>query len=780
MLKRLHLKITGIVQGIGFRPFIYRIATQLNLFGWVNNTSAGVFIELEGEEETLKLFLAKLNQEKPTLSEIYTLEIKELTPVGYTNFTINHSTKGETTAVILPEIATCKDCLQEVFNPLNRRFRYPFTNCTNCGPRYTIMESLPYDRQNTTMKGFIMCADCQKEYDDPLNRRFHAQPNGCKICGPHLELWNDQGEVLAKDDQALLDTATAIKKGKILAIKGLGGFHLVVDGRNEKAVKLLRQRKNRPDKPFALMYPSLELIENHCEISNFERELLTSFQAPIVLLKAKHNINLAPNIIFNNPYLGIMLPYTPLHHLLMKELNFPIVATSGNLRDESICIEEKEALERLQGIGDLFLIHNRPIIRPVDDSIVREILGRKMILRRARGYAPLPISVNLPTHNQGQNYNNYLALGGHLKNTIAINIKEQIFISQHIGDIANAQAFNTFQKAIASLTNLYGIKPKEIICDLHPDYISSEYAMELSKNPIKIQHHYAHILACLADNNILTENVLGVAWDGTGYGADSTIWGGEFLQINLQQTKDLNPKHLEDFPYQRVAYFDPFPLVGGNKAIKETRRSALGLLYKMFGESIFKTDNPYYFLINNLFTQQELLILSKMLTQNLNTPLTSSVGRLFDGVSALLNLYPKVTFEGQGAMDLEFRLDSTITDNYNFNLNFLPNDKESKLIIQWQPIIQEILKDMENDQPLGLISAKFHNTLTEIIIKIAHIMEINIIVLTGGCFQNKYLLEKTILKLKNAKFTPHWHQNIPPNDGGIAIGQIISQLINVI
>lgn len=773
-LKRLHFKITGIVQGVGFRPFVYRIATELHLKGWVNNTAEGVLIEVEGTPEKLQIFQKKLNQKKPNLAQIFKIYITELTPVHYTEFTIHHSIKGEKTAVILPEIALCQDCLEEIFNPLNRRFRYPFTNCTNCGPRYSIIESLPYDRENTTMRGFIMCPQCQNEYANPLNRRFHAQPNACPNCGPHLELWDRQGEVLATHDQALLDTATAIKEGKIVAIKGLGGFHLGVDARNEEAVKLLRDRKKRPDKPFALMYPSLQLIENDCEVSEIERELLTSVEAPIVLLKAKNNINIADNIAPNNPYLGVMLPYTPLHHLLMKELKFPIVATSGNLADEPICIDNQETLQRLQGIADLFLTHNRPIMRPIDDSIVREIMSRKMILRRARGYAPLPILVNLNHKNKDKTHN-YLALGGHLKNTIALSIKEQIFISQHIGDLSNQQAFESFQKTITSLSNIYELKLESIICDLHSDYISSQYAQELTKNPIKIQHHYAHILSCLADNNILNKNVLGIAWDGTGYGLDGTIWGGEFLQVTSSQKTD----------FQRVAYFELFPLVGGDKAVKEPRRSALGLLYKIFGNNIFHKNHTYYPLINQLFTQQELLIFSKMLSQNLNCPLTSSVGRLFDGVSALLNLYPKVTFEGQGAMDLEFRLDENITDSYTFNIASLPMQKDTKflnisfvLVIQWQSIIKEILEDIENNQSLGIISAKFHNSLTEIILKIARKIKLNKIILTGGCFQNKYLLEQAIIKLRNANFTPYWHQNIPPNDGGISVGQIISQLIN--
>lgn len=765
-LKRLHLKITGVVQGVGFRPFIYRLATELNLKGWVNNTSQGVFIEIEGTENQLTVFQEKLLTEKPNLSQIFTIEKIELRPINDNEFKIIHSINGEKTTLILPEIATCKDCLEEIFNPLNRRFRYPFTNCTNCGPRYTIIESLPYDRENTTMRGFILCPQCQSEYNNPLNRRFHAQPNACSVCGPHLELWDRQGNVLSTHDQALLDTAAAIKEGKILAIKGLGGYHLVVDARNREAVKLLRERKKRPDKPLALMYPNLDLIKNNCDVSELEEKLLTSVEAPIVLLKKKNNLNLADNIALNNNYLGIMLPYTPLHHLLMKELNFPIIATSGNLSDEPICKDEQEALDRLQNIADLFLTHNRPIVRPIDDSIAREINGRKMILRRARGYAPLPIRINLDTNNI--NKHKHLALGGHLKNTIALSIQDKIFISQHLGDLSNPETFNYFQQTITSLTNLYDLKPDKISCDLHPNYISNQYAKELNQNISQIQHHYAHILACLADNNILNQEVLGVAWDGTGYGLDGTIWGGEFLQLTPSESSQ----------FTRIAYYELFPLVGGDQAVKEPRRSALGLLYKLFGNNIFQENHPYFYLLKNLFSQQELLIFSQMLTKKLNTPLTSSVGRLFDGVSALLNLYPKVTFEGQGAMALEYKINPKIQDFYDFEIVNLANTTNfNQFVIKWQKIIKEILEDLSKNQSLSIISSKFHNTLTEIIVKIAQEIKIKNIVLTGGCFQNKYLLEQAIIKLEKANFIPYWHHKIPPNDGGISVGQIISQLI---
>jgi hydrogenase maturation protein HypF len=751
MIKRLSLTIQGIVQGVGFRPFIYRLAKELNLTGWVNNSAQGVFLEIEGNETDLNSFLQRLETEKPPLSSIKKLTQTWLKPIGDQDFIIRPSISGQKTALVLPDLATCADCLAEIFDPQNRRYCYPFTNCTNCGPRYTIIEALPYDRINTTMHSFSLCPRCQSEYENPLDRRFHAQPNACPQCGPHLELWDNKGKILSQNFASILATAAAIKEGNILAIKGLGGFHLVGNARNQIVIKKLRKRKNRPDKPFALMYPNLSLIQQDCYVSKLEIELLKSPEAPIVLLRRK-KLNQDCLIAPGNPYLGIMLPSNPIYHLLMSELGFPIIATSGNIADEPICIDQAEALQRLSEIADLFLVHNRPIIRPVDDSIVREIMGKMMIIRRARGYAPLPIDLETKAK--------VLAVGGQFKNTIAIADHQHIFISQHIGDLTTAQAFDAFQKVIHSFKKLYEFEPEIIACDAHPDYLSSQYAHQIGK-PVTVQHHYAHILACMAEHNLLEKQVLGVAWDGTGYGLDGTIWGGEFLLVKP-----------ESF-LTRVAYFQPFPLPGGNQAIKEPRRAAIGLLYHLLGADLFGKYQTQFRDLFQSFSESEILILSKILAKQVNSPLTSSIGRLFDGVAAILGLSYRSSFEGQGAMSLEFLVSET-TEFYQFSLL---NAEQLPIIIDWKPMILAILDDLRQQTPSGIIAAKFHNTLVEIILAIARKIQVKSLVLTGGCFQNKYLIEMTINRLQNEGFMVYWPQQIPINDGGIAVGQIIASIL---
>lgn len=757
--RRLRINIRGVVQGVGFRPFIYRLATEMGLQGWVNNTSSGVFIEVEGSQQKLEEFLLRIEKEKPTISFIQSLEYSYLDPVNFTRFEIISSdSTGEKSALILPDIATCSQCKDEIFDKSNRRYLYPFTNCTNCGPRFSIIEALPYDRPNTTMKIFKMCEQCEKEYNDPQNRRFHAQPNACARCGPHIELWDKNGKFLSKYHTALLETAELIREGKIVAIKGLGGFHLVVDARNEEAVSNLRQKKHREEKPFAIMCPSIEYVEQICEVSPLEKRLLSSPESPIVLLKRKsstidNNFFVAPNIAPNNPYLGIMLPYTPLHHILMEELKFPIVATSGNISDEPICTDEYEALKRLGNIAEFFLVHNRPIKRHIDDSIVRIILGRELVLRRARGYAPLPIHLNIELPPS-------LAVGAHLKNTVAITSGKNIFISQHIGDLETNESFNAFKKVIESLKNLYETKPEVIICDAHPDYLSTKFAKETGIKVKQVQHHYAHILSCIAENDI-SPPCLGVAWDGTGFGTDNTIWGGEFLKIN------------KNYSYQRVAHFKQFHLPGSEKAIKEPRRVAFALLFEVFGDNVFKMK---YLPPFQSLTEMEMNLLKESIKKNINSPLTSSAGRLFDGISSLIGLKQNNRFEGQAAMELEFSIgEVNTTAIYNFNINTL----NFPFIIDWTPIIYEILDDMQKHTPVPQISAKFHNTLVEIIIAVAKLINEEKVVISGGCFQNKYLTENIIKRLQKERFKPYWHQRIPPNDGGISAGQIMALLAKI-
>ncbi|MEC4895062.1 MAG: carbamoyltransferase HypF [Oscillatoria sp. PMC 1050.18] len=758
LCQRLVIHIQGVVQGVGFRPFIYCLATELELKGWVNNSPQGVTIEVEGNQAQLKTFLAQLDRRKPDHAEIHEIETVWLPLYGYTNFEIRPSeTATSKSAVILPDLATCPQCLAEIFNPENRRYRYPFTNCTHCGPRYSIIQDLPYDRPNTTMRHFPMCEVCQQEYENPLNRRFHAQPNACPVCGPYLSLWDNQGNILAEYDTALQETVKAIREGKIVAVKGLGGFHLVVDGRNNHAVRQLRERKQRPDKPLALMYPTLDRIKQDCQVSPLEAKLLQSREAPIVLLRRLENASITFSVAPGNPYLGVMLPYTPLHHLLLAELGFPIVATSGNLSQEPICTENSKAVTQLGKIADFLLVHNRPIARPVDDSILRVMGNQELVLRRGRGYAPLPIK--LQTKVNGNKFPAILAVGGHLKNTVALSHQGQVLLSQHIGDLETPETLERFRDTIANLQQIYNLHLDAIATDFHPDYQSTQFAQSLAQSLnipcLPIQHHFAHVLSCMAENNIQPP-VFGVAWDGTGYGLDGTIWGGEFLLVN-------------DSHFQRVAHLRPFPLPGGEKASQEPRRSALGLLYQCFGEDLFSLTHLAPI---QAFSSQELTILQQMLRRGVNTPMTSSIGRLFDAIASLLNLTQITSFEGQGAMQLEFlTVRHKTQEAYPVRLaNTIP------LQIDWQPMVEAIVADIQNSLPLPEISTKFHHALIQSLVKIAHTCHQSQVILTGGCFQNQYLLENSLTALQQAGFSAIVHHHIPPNDGGIALGQILGAL----
>ena len=760
---RLKLAIRGAVQGVGFRPFVFRLASELKLCGWVNNSPQGVFIEAEGAREQLVKFLLRLDSEKPPRSFIQSLESLWLDATGYEKFEIRESeSAGEKSAFVLPDIATCPDCLREIFDPKNRRHFYPFTNCINCGPRFSIIESLPYDRANTTMKKFAMCPACQREYDNPHDRRFHAQPNACPVCGPHLELWNPAGEKIFANHQALLAVASAIRRGKIVAVKGIGGFHLMADARNENAVQLLRERKHREEKPFALLFPSLESVKMICEVSPLEERLLHSPEAPIVLLQKieDHKSQIADAIAPANPNLGVMLPSNPLHHLLMADLKFPVVATSGNLSDEPICIDENEALERLGGIADFFLIHDRSIARHVDDSIVRVMLDREMVLRRARGFAPLPIALN--SQLSALNSQPILAVGAHLKNSVALAVGKNVFISQHIGDLETEPANNAFRRVIADFEKLYDVRPQIVGADLHPDYLSTKFAGESGiPKRISVQHHIAHVLSCMAENEIVPP-ALGVSWDGTGYGANGEIWGGEFFQI-------------ADMHIERIAHLRPFRLPGGDKAVREPRRPAIGLLYEVFGDVAFEMSHlPPLRDISPI----ESSALKGMLHRKLNSPKTSSVGRLFDAVASLVNVRQQMRFEGQAAMELEFALAGIETDeSYEVRITDcgLRNEKP-EVNLDWEPMLKSLLTDLNGGVPTGIISAKFHNALAEAIVSVAKKNGLERVVLSGGCFQNRYLTERVVRRLREENFQPYWHQRVPPNDGGIALGQVVAAL----
>ncbi len=748
---RARLTIRGAVQGVGFRPCVFRLASELGLAGWVNNTSQGVTVELEGSRASVDSFFSRIDSEKPPLSFIESIETVWLSPVGADRFEIRESdSEGLKTALILPDIATCAECLRDISDPTNRRYGYPFTNCTHCGPRFSILEAVPYDRANTSMRGFVMCGECRREYDDPADRRFHAQPNACPTCGPHLEWWDKRGRLLASHGDALATAADAITRGSIVAVKGLGGFHLMVDARNEEAVRRLRELKHREEKPFAVMAPSLQAALGECEVSGLEERLLLSPEAPIVLLRHRQaGASIAASVAPGNPFLGVMLPYTPLHHLLLDRLGFAVVATSGNRSDEPICTDERDAVERLAGIADFFLVHNRPIVRHVDDSVVRVMMGRELVIRRARGYAPLPIRLKnrMPCT---------LAVGAHLKNTVALSKGECVFISQHLGDLETAPAFAAFEAAIRDAQRLYETQPEIIAADAHPDYLPTKTAVAMAAQTgarlITVQHHHAHVLSCMAENEIAPP-ALGVCWDGTGYGLDGTIWGGEFLAIN------------ED-GFGRFAHLRTFLLPGGEAAAREPRRSALGILYGIFGDDVFGMSHlaPV-----RAFSKTELGNLHTMLRRNANTPRTSSMGRLFDAVASLTGLRQVASFEGQAAMELEFAIGQ---GTGNEALAFSANEEAGMQVIDWEPMIRDMLSRLQAGVPLAKVAELFHNTLVEMILQIAHLSGQTQIVLSGGCFQNEYLATQTVDRLEQQGFLPVWHRRVPPNDGGIALGQI--------
>ena len=760
---RLKLVVRGAVQGVGFRPFVFRLAEALGLTGWVNNSSQGVFIEVEGGRPPLEEFQLRLETEKPPRSFIQSLEATWLDPAGYSKFEIHPSAiGGGKTALVMPDLATCSDCRREILDPANRRHLYSFTNCTNCGPRFSIIESLPYDRAGTAMKHFKMCPQCQAEYDDPHDRRFHAQPNACPVCGPHLELWTPAGEAVFANHQALLAAAQALRRGRILAVKGVGGFHLLVDARHEAAVQRLRARKHREEKPFALMFPSVAAVRVVCEVSPLEERLLRSPEAPIVLLRRLRPapggtpaVPVAEGVAPGNPNFGVMLPSNPLHHLLLAALNFPVVATSGNLSDEPMCIDEHEALERLGGIADLFLVHNRPILRHVDDSLVRVVLDREMVLRRARGYAPLPVTLNPRIWPPASRP--ILAVGAHLKNSVALAVGTEVFLSQHIGDLDTVPAQDAFRRVIADCERLYEARPATVAADLHPDYSATKFAAGLKHvRHVGVQHHVAHVLSCMVENEIAPP-LLGVAWDGTGLGLDGTIWGGEFFLVAKKTC-------------ERVAHLRPFRLPGGDRAVREPRRAALGLLYEIYGDAVFERKElaPVA-----AFSKTELGALKTMLRNHINAPLTSSAGRLFDAVASLTGRRQTQDYEGQAPMDLEFAIDGINTGNA-YALPLLSG--HAPLVLDWEPMIGLILADVSAGLAPGVISAKFHNALARAVVAVARSFGLNRVVLSGGCFQNRYLTERTVQCLRTEHFQPYWHQRVPANDGGIALGQIAGAL----
>ncbi len=742
--RRLRLDVTGAVQGVGFRPFVHRLARETGLGGWVENNPAGVAIEVEGAPEQLAAFRSRLETELPPRASIRGLSSAEIPPAGEAQFAIRDSPDaGPRRAPILPDLAVCDDCRDEVNTPGNRRYRYPFTNCTNCGPRYSILERLPYDRANTTMRRFHLCAECRREYEDPNDRRFHAQPNACPACGPRLEWWDGSGGLPRRDDEALRAAAASICAGRIVAVKGLGGFLLLAAAGDRRAVLRLRERKHREAKPFALLVRDLAEARRLCFVSPVEQGLLTSPEAPIVLLRRRDGLDaVAAEVAPGNPYLGVMLPYTPLHALIVDATGMPVVATSGNRAEEPICTDEHEARERLGGIADDFLVHDRPIARPLDDSVVREAAGRELVLRRARGYAPWPVSL-------GRGTATILAVGAHQKNTVAVCVQGEAYVSQHIGDLDTVPAERAFRAAVHALEGIYATAPDRVACDLHPDYRSTAYARERSAAPIAVQHHHAHVASCMVENGLDGE-VLGVAWDGTGYGPDGTVWGGEFLAASIGR-------------YRRVAHLRTFGLPGGERAVREPRRAALGVLYALLGDAAFaRTDLPPV----RDFTPAELAVLRTLISRGAHCPTTSSAGRLFDAVAALMGLVQVNRFEGEAGMALEFRCDErTGEDAYPFPL------RDGDPAVDWGPALTALLADLARGTPNSVIAMRFHHGLVETIPAVARRAGLERVVLTGGCFQNRVLLERAVRRLGEEGLQAFWHRRVPPNDGGIALGQ---------
>jgi len=750
--QRVRLEITGIVQGVGFRPFIFGLARDLDIQGVVYNIPSGIVVDVEGSVSQLTNLLRRIQTENPEHSYIHSCQSVYLDPLGYTDFKIGKSDSCPGAAAFIPpDLATCASCREEIFNPADRRYQYPFTNCTHCGPRYSIIKSLPYDRENTSMNPFDMCGDCRQEYEDPANRRFHAQPNACPACGPHMELWDHRGGILEFHQGALAQAVKYIKEGKVVAVKGIGGFHLMVDAYNESAVYALRKRKSRGRKPFAVMFPSGPLVGHYCDVSCEEQALLESSQSPIVLLQRKERIEharpIAPSVAPGNPSLGVMLPYSPLHHLLMREFQGPMVATSGNLSEEPICTDEHDALERLQGIADYFLVHNRPIVRSVDDSVMRLMMGRPLMIRRSRGYAPLPVLTGV----EGRDI---LAVGGHLKNSIGIYKGKNVILSQHIGDLETEPSFQAFREAIKALCELYAVHPSCIVCDAHPEYLSTTYAEQSGLPLVKVQHHHAHVVSCMSENQI-DDPVLGLAWDGTGYGTDQTIWGGEFLLSTLDN-------------FTRAGFFYPFKIPGGERAVREPRRLALGLLAELNNGDL----NRYADLMPvRSFRSGEIRLIQDMLHKGVQSPRTTSVGRLFDGVAAILGLTQTNQFEGQAACALEHIIQDFVTDDsYEYAIE---QNTDGCYIVDWRMMVAEMIEEVRSNIMTTKIAAKFHNTLVEMAVDVAKYVGNLKVVLSGGCFQNKYLTERMIARLRQEHFQPYWHQMVPPNDGGIALGQAV-------
>jgi len=748
---RRQIEVSGIVQGVGFRPYVYRLATDRRLRGNIRNTPAGVTIEIQGPPETVQNFVEHLPAEAPPLARITSFVVREVACNADADFRIVHSRTGEAVRTLIsPDVAICPDCLRELFDPADRRYHYPFINCTNCGPRFTIVRDIPYDRPSTSMAVFPMCPACQTEYEDPLNRRFHAQPNACWECGPRVELWDRSGRKISCRDP-IAEAASGLHAGLVVAVKGLGGFHLAVDATNRAAVALLRERKRRVEKPFAIMVPDLAAAQDICEVDSAARVALESVQRPIVLLPKKSSCSIPEEVAPFNRYFGLFLPYTPLHYLLLREGGFKaLVMTSGNLSEEPIAIDNHEAIRRLSGLVDYFLVHNREILLRCDDSVVRVADGITRQLRRSRGFVPVPVFLK-------NEQPSVLAVGGELKNTICLTKGSHAFLSQHIGDLENAESYSFFNEAIEHLKRILEIQATIIAYDLHPDYFSTRWALQQSgAQLVGVQHHHAHIASCMAENH-LEGKVIGFALDGTGYGTDGLVWGGEVLIADY-----------EDF--ERAAHFEYVPLPGGAAAIREPWRMAVSYLAHHFGRDFLKLDVPF---VQGLEAHKTDLLL-RMIEQKVNSPLTSSCGRLFDAAAALIGIRQQVNYEAQAAIELEMALSSS-ENNDGYPLDLRPDG--DRWIIGTQPLFEAIVGDLRRDIAVGEISRRFHNGLVDVFVRLAGLLRdksgLNRVCLSGGTFHNVYLSQHLESQLTDAGFEVFTHHEVPAGDGGLSLGQAL-------
>lgn len=744
---RLRVRITGIVQGVGFRPFIYRLAGEMGLKGYVQNDTKGVTIEVEGREDKLTDFLLRIDGEKPGISRIYSLQHSFLNEKTFKDFVIKESEdEGDIRVSIIPDLATCDECLEDITNPVDRRFGYPFTNCTNCGPRFTIIDDMPYDRDNTSMNAFRMCSECEKEYNEPSDRRFHAQPDACPECGPEVILLNNKRETVSNKDKAVEDVVKFINEGRIIAIKGLGGYHLVCDATNEESVRILRDRKQREEKPMAVMFPDITSIKKEAYLGLLEERALNSTEKPIVILKKRKNTTITDLVSPENSTVGAFLPYTPLHYIILERLKKPVVATSANITDEPIARDDDDAFRRLSDIADYFLTHNREIVRRCDDSVVRIVSERQVPVRRSRGFTPLPVVLPFKLRRP------VLALGTYMNNTIALGVDDKVYLSQHIGDLETPLAMEFYEETVNDFLRLFDIKPEIVVSDMHPGYYSTMFGEKHYRDKlVKVQHHFAHILSCMAENDVAEdEEVIGFAFDGAGYGLDKTVWGSEVMIASYAG-------------FSRVFHLRPYSLPGGEKAVKEPVRTAFSLLYETFGDEAAVLD------LLPVFKKERLFYLD-MIKKGVNSPLTTSMGRLFDGISSITGLKHKVSYHAQAAIALE---QSALWSNESMAYPFTIKDK----IIDYRPMIKGILNDLKSEVPKEAIAKKFHNSVIEIIISLSgsirNEMGITKVALSGGVFQNEILLGGAFNELKERGFTPLIHQLVPPNDGGVSLGQAV-------